>query len=154
MSVLVAVFYRDIDLVAKKAGRKQYFIVTRWTSKMKVFSIWKCIEMLSFAFRVFSIGRFLTTLLYWKGMFDMLDSFSEWWVSISPFSSFGSLLLAFFFHFYLSMQRSGLCLSSRSPSPPAFSSSLELSRVPPSHLRWLSPSWYFSWGWWRWWRWS
>ena len=24
--------------------------------------------------RVFSIGRFLTTLLYWKGMFDMLDS--------------------------------------------------------------------------------
>ena len=29
-------------------------------------------------FRVFSIGRFLTTLLYWKGMFDMLDSFSEW----------------------------------------------------------------------------
>ena len=30
--------------------------------------------------RVFSIGRFLTTLLYWKGAFDMLDSFSEWWV--------------------------------------------------------------------------
>ena len=29
-------------------------------------------------FRVFSVGRFLTTLLYWKGMFDMLDSFSEW----------------------------------------------------------------------------
>ena len=29
VSVLVAVFYRDIDLVAKKAGRKQYFIVTR-----------------------------------------------------------------------------------------------------------------------------
>ena len=33
--------------------------------------------------RVFSIGRFLTTLLYWKGMFDMLDSFSEWFVSTS-----------------------------------------------------------------------
>ena len=33
VSVLVAVFYRDIDLVAKKAGRKQYFLVTRCEKK-------------------------------------------------------------------------------------------------------------------------
>ena len=33
VSVLVAVFYRDIDLVAKKAGRKQYFLVTRCGKK-------------------------------------------------------------------------------------------------------------------------
>ena len=33
MSVLVAMFYRDIDLVAKKAGRKQYFLVTRFENK-------------------------------------------------------------------------------------------------------------------------
>jgi hypothetical protein len=59
VSVLVAVFYRDIDFLAKKAGRKRYFLVTR----------------------IFSVARFLTTLLYWKGMFDMLDSFSEWFVA-------------------------------------------------------------------------
>ena len=29
VSVLVAVFYRDIDHLAKRAGRKQYFLVTR-----------------------------------------------------------------------------------------------------------------------------
>ena len=29
VSVLVAVFFRDIDHIAKKAGRKQYFLVTR-----------------------------------------------------------------------------------------------------------------------------
>ena len=33
VSVLVAMFYRDIDLVAKKAGRKQYFLVTRCEKK-------------------------------------------------------------------------------------------------------------------------
>lgn len=32
VSVMVAVFYRDIDLLAKKAGRKQYFLVTRMFS--------------------------------------------------------------------------------------------------------------------------
>ena len=37
VSVLVAVFYRDIDFVAKKAGRKQYFIVTRWAFECKCF---------------------------------------------------------------------------------------------------------------------
>ena len=58
ISVLVAVFFREIDYLAKMAGRKRYFLVTR----------------------IFSIIRFLTTLLYWKGMFDMLDSFTEWFV--------------------------------------------------------------------------
>ena len=33
----MAVFYRDIDFVAKKAGRKQYFIVTRWAFECKCF---------------------------------------------------------------------------------------------------------------------
>ena len=36
VSVLVAVFYRDIDLVAKKAGRTQYFIVTRFGATLKL----------------------------------------------------------------------------------------------------------------------
>ena len=76
--MLVAVFYRDIDLVAKKAGRKQYFIVTRSPSLEWKSSPFENVLKCSLAFRVFSIGRFLTTLLYWKGMFDMLDSFSEW----------------------------------------------------------------------------
>ena len=58
ISVIVAVLYREIDYLAKMAGRKWYFLVTR----------------------IFSILRFLTTLLYWKGMFDLLDCFEDVYV--------------------------------------------------------------------------
>ena len=95
----MAVFYRDIDLVAKKAGRKQYFIVTRSPSLEWKSSPFENVLKYFLAFRVFSIGRFLTTLLYWKGMFDMLDSFSEWYVPIYITSSSLPSFTSIFFNY-------------------------------------------------------
>lgn len=72
ISVHVVVFFREIDNLAKRAGRAWYFLVTR----------------------IFSVFRFLTTLLYWKGIFDLLDSFVEEDLFVPQFSvTFASCIL-------------------------------------------------------------
>ena len=52
ISVVIALSYREIDAIAKRGGTRRYLIVSR----------------------VYSMMRFLFALLYWKGIFDMLDS--------------------------------------------------------------------------------
>lgn len=46
ISCFVALYYREIDALAKKTGSTRYFLVSR----------------------VYSILKFLTALLYWKGL--------------------------------------------------------------------------------------
>jgi len=60
ISVLVALSYKETDSLAKRAGTCQYFLVSR----------------------IYSMLRFLFALLYWKGVFDMLDVLydKDWFV--------------------------------------------------------------------------
>ena len=51
ISCFVALYYREIDSLAKRARSTRYFLVSR----------------------IYSIFKFLTALLYWKGVFDILD---------------------------------------------------------------------------------
>ena len=63
-SIVIALSYREMDSIAKRAGTVRYFIVSR----------------------VYSMMRFLIALLYWKGIFDMLDhSYTKDWL-VSHFS--------------------------------------------------------------------
>jgi len=58
ISVIAAVFYREFNQFAQRAGTVQYFLVSR----------------------LFSMFSFLASLLYWKGGWDLLDSSQADWL--------------------------------------------------------------------------
>ena len=63
-SILLVVFSQNLEDFAARTGRDVYFLVSR----------------------LFSVLRFFTTLLYWKGSFDLLYSVDIWETSVITLS--------------------------------------------------------------------
>ena len=103
ISCFVALYYREIDALAKKTGSTRYFLVSR----------------------VYSILKFLTALLYWKGLLKLIDK-----QLLFSFNYETKVCLIFWIMDWPKDYR--MFLTSQSLSPPVFSSSSDHSRVPPS----------------------
>ena len=70
-SVFAAVFYREFNQFAQRAGTVQYFLVSR----------------------LFSMFSLLATLLYWKGGWDLLDSSQADWLVPHTVVTFSAVVL-------------------------------------------------------------